>query len=260
MTSMLAVLGASEPSLITVGGLPLHPLAVHAAVVLLPLAVLGLIAIILKPAWREHYSWLIMGALVAGVGATLVAVQAGEQLATITGITEEHRRLGKALGYEAILLLVFAAWWFWQQRVQQGSSKRRRSALGKGPETVAAVGSLLLGVGSLLLAALVGHSGATAVWANKIAPAPTNTAPASASSTGYTLADVQEHRSASDCWTAINGNVYNLTDWIDKHPGGSGVIESMCGIDATSAFLGQHGNQDKPNQALAGFLLGALKG
>lgn len=257
MASMLAVLGASEPSLITVGGLPLHPLAVHAAVVLLPLAVMGLISIILKPAWRGHYGWLVMGALVAGVGATLVAVQAGEQLATVTGITEEHSRLGKALGYEAILLLVFAIWWFRQQRA---ASVPRSSALGKGPEAVAAVGSLALGVGSLVLAALVGHSGATAVWANKIAPASMNAAPASASTTGFTFADVQKHRATTDCWTAINGGVYNLTNWISKHPGGSGVIESICGIDATSAFTGQHGNQSEPNQALASFLLGPVKG
>jgi len=262
MTSILAVLGAADPSLITIGGLPLHPLAVHAAVVLLPLAVMGLVAIIVKPAWRQHYGWLVMGSLVAGIGATVVAVQAGEQLALITGITEEHKKYGKVLEYEALALLVFAVWWFWQQRAQQGSGKRRQgsSALGRGPEAIAALGSLVLGVGSLLLAALVGHSGATAVWANKIAPAPTPTNTASTSTTGYTLADVQKHNSSSDCWTAVGGNAYNVTDWIGKHPGGPGVIQGMCGIDASAAFTGQHSGSQRAKDFLAGYRIGKLTG
>ena len=38
-----------------INGLPVHPLVVHAVVVLLPLATLGLIAIAVRPAWRRTY-------------------------------------------------------------------------------------------------------------------------------------------------------------------------------------------------------------
>jgi cytochrome b involved in lipid metabolism len=73
-----------------------------------------------------------------------------------------------------------------------------------------------------------------------------------------TLAGVQTHNTAANCWTIVNGNIYNVTAWINRHEGGPGVIQGICGIDATTAFLGQHGNQGEPNQALARFLLGPV--
>ena len=45
-------------------------------------------------------------------------------------------------------------------------------------------------------------------------------APAAATGS-YTLAQVAIHSSAADCWTAINGSVYNLSAWIARHPGGA---------------------------------------
>ncbi len=252
------MLQASD-QLITIGGLPLHPLAVHAAVVLLPLGVVGVMAVILVPKWRRHYAILALLVLVAGVGATVVAEQAGEQLALVTGITEEHRKLGKLMAIASIAMLGFAAVWFWPQR---NETKLPRKRLGTGLEFIAAAGSLALGAASIILIALVGHSGATAVWQNKIAaptPAATATSSSSSSSGDYTLANVAKHNSSSDCWSVINGNVYDLTNWITRHPGGARVIEGLCGIDGSAAFTGQHGNQGGPNQYLATFKLGALK-
>lgn len=42
-------------------GLPVHPLVVHAVVVLLPAAVLGTIAVAVRPAWRRRYGTLVVG-------------------------------------------------------------------------------------------------------------------------------------------------------------------------------------------------------
>ena len=39
----------------------------------------------------------------------------------------------------------------------------------------------------------------------------------------YTVEDVLEHNSASDCWIIINKKVYNVTSWIPRHPGGEQV-------------------------------------
>lgn len=258
MTNLLA---AADPSLTTVGGLPLHPLAVHAVVVLLPLSVIGLIAMILRPQWRKPYEWLVGLGLVAGVGATIVAVQAGEQLAGLTGISEEHRQYGKLLEWLAIALLMVAAGWFMQQRVKRAKGNAgRHGALGRGIELVASVMAILLGVAVLLLSALVGHSGANAVWESKIAAAPT-AAPSSNSATGssYSLAGVRTHASTSDCWSAVDGQVYNLTDWISRHPGGAGVIESMCGADGSAAFNSQHAGAARPAQFLAAYKVGTLE-
>ena len=55
-----------------VNGIPLHPLVVHAVVVLLPLAVVGTIAIVLRPSWRVRYGPLVV--LAAAVSTVLMPV------------------------------------------------------------------------------------------------------------------------------------------------------------------------------------------
>lgn len=74
----------------------------------------------------------------------------------------------------------------------------------------------------------------------------------------FTLADVENHANANDCYSAIGGNVYDLTSWISKHPGGEKAILGICGKDATSAFTNKHGGQEKPEAALKSFLIGVL--
>lgn len=69
---------------------------------------------------------------------------------------------------------------------------------------------------------------------------------------------VAQHNSAGSCWAAINGNVYDLTNWINQHPGGQGPILSLCGTDGSAAFNGQHGGQARPENELSNFLLGPL--
>lgn len=95
------------------------------------------------------------------------------------------------------------------------------------------------------------------------APAPTPVKPApkqpAAGAATYSLADIAKHKDQSSCWTAINGGVYDLTDWISKHPGGERGILSICGIDGSSAFNNQHGGQGRPEQILASYKIGALK-
>lgn len=75
----------------------------------------------------------------------------------------------------------------------------------------------------------------------------------------FTLADVMTHNTETDCYSAINGNVYDLTAWIKKHPGGDRNILRICGLDGSSAFNGQHGTDLKPERILAGFEVGTLR-
>ena len=51
----------------------------------------------------------------------------------------------------------------------------------------------------------------------------------------FTLKEVAEHASKDDCWTIISGDVYDLTGYINRHPGGSEILRA-CGIDATTLF------------------------
>ena len=79
-----------------------------------------------------------------------------------------------------------------------------------------------------------------------------------ATTAGYTMAQVAANNSAKSCWAVIEGSVYNLTNWINSHPGGTGAIISLCGTEATSSFNAQHANQSRPSSRLSGYLLGPL--
>jgi hypothetical protein len=88
-------------------------------------------------------------------------------------------------------------------------------------------------------------------------PSPTPTAEVTTQA-GYTMAKVKENNSAASCWSVINGNVYNLTQWINSHPGGPSVIRGLCGVDGTSSFNGKHRGDGGPASILTGYLLGPL--
>ncbi len=45
--------------------------------------------------------------------------------------------------------------------------------------------------------------------------------------------EVQRHNTADDCWLVINGQVYDVTAFLNLHPGGKQVILKMAGQDAT---------------------------
>jgi alkylation response protein AidB-like acyl-CoA dehydrogenase len=51
---------------------------------------------------------------------------------------------------------------------------------------------------------------------------------------------VASHNNADDLWCIIDHKVYDLTDFVDAHPGGSVVLEQVAGTDATAAFYNLH--------------------
>lgn len=51
----------------------------------------------------------------------------------------------------------------------------------------------------------------------------------------YTLSEVAQHASKDDCWAIISGDVYDLTEFINRHPGGDEILRA-CGTDATTLF------------------------
>jgi len=101
----------------TVNGLPLHPLLVHAVVVLLPLAAVGSIVIAVYPKWRRRYWLPVLVLAVLGIGAVPITQQAGEELYDNLKVNNpalnHHADLGHALlpyaitfGVMVVLLLV----------------------------------------------------------------------------------------------------------------------------------------------------------
>jgi succinate dehydrogenase/fumarate reductase flavoprotein subunit/predicted heme/steroid binding protein len=52
--------------------------------------------------------------------------------------------------------------------------------------------------------------------------------------------DLQGHDSEDDCWIAINGKVYDLTEFAEEHPAGPESIIELAGQDGTEAFEAVH--------------------
>jgi cytochrome b involved in lipid metabolism/uncharacterized membrane protein len=235
-----------------IAGLPMHPLVVHAAVVLLPLSALVLVVLVFVPSWRTRFGWATIAGLAAGTAAAFVAKESGEALAAKVGLPADHALWGDILVPVSIGLFVVAvAWLVLRNRAARASSRSMVATITGGLAVVLALAATAITV-------MVGHSGAQAVWAGGVGgtPAPTS----SASAATYTMKDVKAHATAADCWSVVDGTVYNLTSWEGQHPGGQQVIVGMCGADGTAAFKGQHGTQKRAVSALAQFAIGTIGG
>ncbi len=78
----------------------------------------------------------------------------------------------------------------------------------------------------------------------------------------YTLEEVAQHATKDDCWTIIDGEIFDLTS-ITKagtHTGGP-VIEKACGTDGSALFNDRSGKGPHPEKAentLDGLMIGIL--
>lgn len=142
-------------------GLPVHPLVVHAVVVLLPLAVLGAIGIAVVPRWRQRFGVLVLAVTVAAVVAIPVATQSGEALERRVGDPGAHAELGDQLIWFALPLLVVVAALVWMDR-RAGEPSRRGLTL------VVAVLAVVVGVANLVQVYRIGDSGARAAWGGQV--------------------------------------------------------------------------------------------
>jgi len=147
----------------TLFGLPAHPLIVHAAVVLLPIAAIGLIVVALVRRWRRHYAPVIFAVALAATIAVGLAQQSGESLegeVQRTEQLEEHTEQGESVLPWAIAVTIISA--------AVAAEPFVRDRLGRvSPRIVAAVlitTSVVAGMGATWTVIDVGHSGATSVW------------------------------------------------------------------------------------------------
>lgn len=93
----------------------------------------------------------------------------------------------------------------------------------------------------------------------KVKPIPVVTPPVKETPSGFTLDDVAKHNTKSDCWTAINGNVYNMTSAFGKHPWWDGTLALLCGVEWTKIFNSQHWSSASAKSRLAQLKIWALK-
>ena len=55
-----------------------------------------------------------------------------------------------------------------------------------------------------------------------------------------TRADVAKNNTDESCWIIIDAKVYDLTDFLEAHPGGEAALKQVAGTDATEAFYNLH--------------------
>lgn len=71
------------------------------------------------------------------------------------------------------------------------------------------------------------------------------------------LEEVGKHNSREDGWMVIYDKVYDITEFLDEHPGGEEVLMEYLGYDATMAFRGV-GHSRAAVKMLEKYLLGIL--
>lgn len=148
---------ASEP-LGMLAGLPLHPLLVHSAVVLVPLVAIGALVMSYLPSFsRRHGKLILILALVAQVSVFLAKIS-GEAFSEILNKNvEKHAELGEIAPWVTIpmVVLIYLRW-----RLDRAGSSIGNVAVRR----LTSVALVIASLASLVMIFLVGHSGASSVW------------------------------------------------------------------------------------------------
>ncbi len=156
-----------------INGLPVHPLVVHAVVVLLPLASIGAIAIALRPSWRRQYGVLVVACAAFATVLIPVATSSGEALERRVGDPGAHASMGDQLIWFAIPLLVLVSALVWFDRRANSSlgtdPVQTQSAGGKvGLVHVIAALTVIAALATTVQVYRVGDSGARAAWGDQV--------------------------------------------------------------------------------------------
>jgi uncharacterized membrane protein len=145
----------------TVVGLPLHPLVVHAVVVLVPLVGLGYLVLALVPRWRATFGPLLALLATVAAAAVPVATASGENFEASLGAggevaekIDQHQQWG-----DLVLWAVLPLWAFSVLLAVLGRMDRRGPAV-----TVVVILGAVAALAAIALTVLTGHSGSEAVW------------------------------------------------------------------------------------------------
>lgn len=77
-------------------------------------------------------------------------------------------------------------------------------------------------------------------WAKRCSAEPDLGGRGGAPLRSISLGELQRHSTLEDGWCAIGGRVYNVTPYLDYHPGGAAIFAQALGDDATDIFAQYH--------------------
>lgn len=164
MLVVLVTIGPPIHWLGEIGGLPIHPLVVHATVVAVVVATLSTIALAAREKWRHKYGHLLFWTLVIMLVTTWIAVESGAILTAVPGLgSTAHAAGGELLlAMQVPFALISYAMIVWDKHVLRHLDEpevwQRRLLVAI---CILAVIAAVLVLGQTII---VGHSGAVASW------------------------------------------------------------------------------------------------
>eukprot|EP01132_Coremiostelium_polycephalum_P010764 gene10764-13181_t len=75
----------------------------------------------------------------------------------------------------------------------------------------------------------------------------------------YAFSEVQKHNSLGDLWIVYKDDVFDVTKFVEDHPGGEEVLKGNAGKDATQEF-DDVGHSDTAIAKMKQFRIGRLEG
>jgi hypothetical protein len=154
--------------MLTFNGLPVHPLIVHAVVVLLPLAAVGSLLVAARPTWRRNLGVPVLLLAAVGTSAVPVAEKTGDQLKAAIGgggppVRIHELRADHLLPYALVFVVLLLATLIigrHADRVEEVGAARPLTRATTGLAVLTAV----FGIVVTGLVVWIGDAGAAAVW------------------------------------------------------------------------------------------------
>ena len=73
----------------------------------------------------------------------------------------------------------------------------------------------------------------------------------------FTLNEIKSHNTKGSAWICIHNRVYDVTHFLQEHPGGEEVLLDVLGKNATGSFE-EVGHSNESRDLMAKYLLGDL--
>lgn len=141
-----------------VAGLPLHPLAIHLSIVLIPLVAIAALVMSYLPSFSRRYGKAIFSLALIAQGSLFLSKVTGEALANIMEKDMgRHASLGEIAPFITLpmVFLIYLRLRMDRSGTTFGSVVVRR---------LTSIALILTSLASIAVIVLVGHSGAESVW------------------------------------------------------------------------------------------------
>jgi hypothetical protein len=142
----------------SVAGLPLHPLVIHAAIVLIPLVAISALVMSYLPSFSRRYGKVTLVIAIVAQFSLFLAKVTGEAFQEILDKDMgKHAELGEIAPFVTLpmVALIYLRWRLDRSGASVGSAWVRR---------LTSIALIVASLASIAVIVLVGHSGAESVW------------------------------------------------------------------------------------------------